>query len=166
METFNVTPEQASHGRVVPDRELPMLAAQWLVEGYDSPLLRTLASLSPQEALQGHVALADVLAELGFPIKTPGLPYEELPWRGQWEGVWWAVDQMDRTHSPYASAQYVIEVIGDHEDLWEPGGGYRLMALLRTWDAHHDQRSAVDDQIRDHLRNLSEDQVPPLREQK
>jgi hypothetical protein len=37
----------ASHGRLVPDADLPMLAAQWLTEGYDSPLLRELAGLTP-----------------------------------------------------------------------------------------------------------------------
>jgi len=162
VERFDVTPEQASHGRVVPDRELPMLGAQWLVDGYDSPLLRELASLSTQQALEGKVRFADVLAELGFPIKTSDSPYEDLPWRGQWEGIWWAVDQMDRTHTPYASAQYVIEVIGDYEDLWGPGGGVYLMALLRAWDENCDDRSAIDEQIRDHLRGLREDLIPPL----
>ena len=59
-------------------------------------------------------------------------PYEQLPWRGQWEGNWWAIDRMDRTHRPYASAQYVIEIIGDYEGLWEPGGGERLMVMLKA----------------------------------
>lgn len=157
-----MTPEQASHGRVVPDRELPMLAAQWLVEGYDSPLLRELASLSAQEALNGRIALADVLAELDFPLRPADSAYEDLPWRGQWEGIWWAVDRMDRTHTPYASAQYILEIIGDYEDLWGPGGGDRLMALLSAWDENPNDRSAIDDEIRDHLRGLREDLVPPL----
>ncbi|QWC86614.1 hypothetical protein KLP28_08075 [Nocardioidaceae bacterium] len=162
MSDYDVTPEQASHGRVIPDRDLPMLAAQWLVDGYDSPLLRELASLTSREALEGKVRLADVLAELGHPIRDVDSPYEHLPWRGQWEGIWWAVDRMDRTHRPYASAQHVLEIIGDYEGLWEPGGGEALMVLLKVWDDHPDQRPAIDDEIRSHLRALQEDDVPPL----
>jgi hypothetical protein len=39
------TPEQASRGQLLPDRELAMLGAHWLAAGYDSPALRQLASL-------------------------------------------------------------------------------------------------------------------------
>ncbi|RYF56382.1 MAG: hypothetical protein EOO27_18550 [Comamonadaceae bacterium] len=158
----HVTPEQASHGRTTPDRDLPMLAAQWLVDGYDSPLLRELASLTSKQVLEGQVRLADVLAELGHPIRDVHSPYEQLPWRAQWEGIWWAVDHMDRTHRPYAAAQYVLEIVGDHEDLWEPGGGERLMAMLKAWDDHPDQRSEIDKQVRRHVRGLREEDVPPL----
>lgn len=162
MNHFDVTPEQASHGRVIPDRDLPMLATQWMVDGYDSPLLRELASLTPKQALEGEVRLSDVLAELGHPIREVDSPFEQLPWRGQWEGIWWAVDRMDRTHRPYASAQYVLETIGDHVDLWEPGGGEALMAMLRAWDENPDLRPAIDERIRAHLRGLRQDDVPPL----
>ena len=162
MTDHDVTPEQASHGRVIPDRDLPMVAAQWLVDGYDSPLLRELASLTSRQALEGEVRLADVLAELGYPIRGVDSPYEQLPWRGEWEGIWWAADRMDRTHRPYASAQYVLEIIGDYEGLWEPGGGEALMAMLRAWDENPDLRPAIDEQIRGHLRGLREDDVPPL----
>lgn len=162
MTHYEVTPEQASHGRVIPDRDLPMVAAQWLVDGYDSPLLREMASLTSRQALEGEVRLADVLAELGHPIRVVDSPYEQLPWRGQWEGIWWAVDRMDRTHRPYASAQYVLEIIGAYEGLWEPGGGEALMAMLRAWDENPDLRSAIDEQIRTHLRGLREADVPPL----
>jgi len=67
--TYDITPEQASHGRTVAERELPMLAAQWLVDGYDSPLLRELASLAEREVLDARVSFGDVLAELGFPVR-------------------------------------------------------------------------------------------------
>lgn len=164
MSAGHITPEEASHGRTIPDRELPMVAAQWLVDGYDSPLLRELASLTSRQALEGEVPLADVLAELGHPIPEVDFPYEQLPWRGKWELVWWAADSMDRTHRPYASAQYVLEMIGDDEALWEPGGGDALMAMLQAWDDRPDQRAAIDDRIRRHLRGLREDDVPPLLE--
>lgn len=162
MTDYDVTPEQASRGRVIPDRDLPMVAAKWLVDGYDSPLLREMASLTSRQALEGEVRLTDVLAEVGYPIRQLESPYEQVAWRGQWEGIWWAADRMDRTHRPYASAQYVLEIIGDHEDLWEPGGGEALMAMLRAWDEDPDQRAAIDEQIRGHLRGLREDDVPPL----
>jgi hypothetical protein len=53
VNAFDVTPEQASRGRAVLDADLPMLAAHWLVEGYDSPLLRELAGLSISRLLVG-----------------------------------------------------------------------------------------------------------------
>lgn len=139
-----------------------MLACQWLLDGFDSPLLVELASLTPREALEGKVRIHDVLAELGFPERTSTYSYEALPWRGQWEGIRWAVDRMDHTHSPYASAQYVLEIMGDHDDLWEPGRGDALMALLGSWDENRGDRNALGDQIRAHLRSLGEGDVPPL----
>jgi hypothetical protein len=54
-----------------------------------------------------------VLAELGHPVVPIDSPYDQLPWRGCWDRICWAVDQMDRTHSPYASAQRVLEILGD-----------------------------------------------------
>ena len=77
-----------------------MLAAHWLVEGYDSP------------------------------VRTITTPYDELPWRGYWEQIRWAVGQMDKTHTAYASAQHVLEVLSDVPDLWDPGRGTDLVNLL------------------------------------
>jgi hypothetical protein len=71
-------------------------------------------------------------------------------------------EQMDATFSPYASAQRVLEVLGDVPDLWEPGGGQRLMTLLAQWDDHRDQRDGLTEHIRTHLRSLAESDVPPL----
>jgi hypothetical protein len=157
-----ITPGQISHGRVVRDEDLPGLAAQWLVEGYDSPLLRELAGLTRREAMQARQLLPQVVAELGHPVTANDFPYEYQPWRGYWEGIWWAVDQMDKAHSPYASAQYVLEILGDVPDLWEPGRGGELMQLLSDWDENRGDRPAVADRIRAHLRSLRETDVPPL----
>jgi hypothetical protein len=44
--SFDITPEQASRGLVIPDTDLPMLAAQWLVAGCDLPGVRELVALS------------------------------------------------------------------------------------------------------------------------
>jgi hypothetical protein len=52
---------------------------------------------------------------------------------------------MDHTHTPYASAQYVLEILGDVEDLWEPGGGERLMSLLREWHDSRERRPAINE---------------------
>ena len=37
------------------------------------------------------------------------------------------------------------------------------MSLLGAWDADRDQRAAINERIRNHLRGLTENQVPPLR---
>jgi hypothetical protein len=69
---------------------------------------------------------------------------------------------MDATFSPYASAQRVLEVLDDVPDLWEPGGGQRLMTLLARWDDHRDQRDELTEHIRTHVRSLAESDVAPL----
>jgi len=62
----------------------------------------------------------------------------------------------------HAAAQEVIEVAGDVPDLWVPAGGERLMSLLRKWDEYAAERQRTDDQLREHLRSLREEDVPPL----
>lgn len=87
---------------------------------------------------------------------------EEVPWLGYWYLIAWAQEQVDRLLSPYAAAQEVIDVASDVPDLWIPAGGERLVLLLRDWDKHPAERQRIDDQIREHLRSLQEDGVPPL----
>lgn len=157
-----MTPEQASRGQTVPDAELPMLAARWLVEGYDSPLLRELAGLTRRQSTEARQMFDAVLAELGHPVRTITTPYDELPWRGYWDQIRWAVDQMDKTHTAYASAQRVLEVLSDVPDLWDPGRGTDLADLLEQWNEHRDRRNELTDRIRTHLRSLREGDVPPL----
>jgi hypothetical protein len=164
--TADLTPELASRGGAndVLDADLPMLAAQWLIDGWDSDLLRDLAAMSREEARGGaRRRLAAVLASLGFelrPIATS--PWEELPWRGYWGLIAWARDEIDRRLSPYAAAQRVLEVVGDVPELWEPGRGEALMSLLQEWDARPVRRDGLDDDIRALLGSLRADQVPPL----
>ena len=159
---FDITPEQASHGRVVKDAELPALAAQWLTQGFDSPTLREVAGLTRREGTEARQAFATVLQELGYPPPGSHFPWDERPWRGYWESIWWAVDRMDKTHTPYAAAQNILEILGDVPDLWEPGGGEKLASLLAGWDTRPVERRTAEDQIRAHLRSLREDAVPPL----
>jgi hypothetical protein len=159
------SPEEASRSGAwqVRDEQLPMLAAVWLTQGYDSEELRELAGLTRREARQaGRRLLAGVLASLGWPMRDWRDGPEELPWLGYWYQIAWARDEMDRLLAPYAAAQRVIEVAGDVPDLWVPAGGARLTSLLRDWDQHPADRPQIEDQIREHLRSLQEEDVPPL----
>ena len=162
MTDLDFTPEEASRGRAVPDADLPMLAALWLTHGYDSPLLRELAGLTRRQFIEARRMFEAVLAELGCPVVPVELPYDDLPWRGYWEQIRWSIEQMDKTHTPYASGQRVLEVLGDVPDLWEPGGGRRLVTLLAQWDEHRDRRDELTERIRTHLRSLRESDVPAL----
>jgi hypothetical protein len=160
-----ISPEEASRSGAgqIRDDVLPMLAAVWLAQGYDSEELRELAGLTRQEAHQaGRRLLLGVLASLGWPLRDWRNAPEEIPWLGYWYQIAWARDEMDRLLAPYAAAQRVVEVAGDVPDLWVPAGGERLMSLLRDWDEHPAERQQIDDQIREHLRSLREEDVPPL----
>jgi hypothetical protein len=159
----HLTPAQVADGYdgFLPDRELPGLAAKWLADGYDSPALVELAGLTRQDGLEARRLLDTVLEELGFP-RWDGFAWDERPWRGRWPDIWWAVQRMDDTHSPYASAQIVVEIVGDVPGLWEPARGTELMELLARYDNDRDWRDETLDAIREHLRALREDDVPPL----
>jgi hypothetical protein len=156
--------EASKSGAVhVRDDDLPMLAAVWLAQGYDGEELRELAGLRRQEARQGgRQLLAGVLSSLGWPIRDWRNAPEKIPWLGHWHVIVWAQEQMDRLLAPYAAAQQVIEVASDVPDLWAPAGGERLTSLLRAWDEHPAERQRIDDQIREHLQSLREEDVPPL----
>jgi len=164
-EVPEISPPEASRNGAghVRNEDLPMLAAVWLAQGYDSDELRELAGMTRQEGQQGgRQLLPGVLASLGWPMRDCRNPREEIPWRGYWDAIAWAQEQMDRLLSPYAAAQKVIEVAGDVPDLWVLAGGERLMSLLRDWDEHRAERQQIDDQLREHLRSLREEDVPPL----
>lgn len=153
MARFDVSPEQASRGRVFADADLPMLAAEWLADGYDSPLLRELAGLSRADATEARRMFGAVLAELGHPIVQIDTAWDEIQW---------AIDQLDRTHSPYAAAQRVLNVLGDVPDLWQTGRGDALQELLDAWLRRPHERDRLDDELRAHIRSLSERDVPLL----
>jgi hypothetical protein len=152
-----ISPEEASRSGAgqIRDEELPMLAAVWLAQGYDSDELRGLAGLTRQEARQtGRRLLPDVLASLGWP------PRDHRPRLDYWHQIEFAQAEMDRLLAPYAAAQRVIEVAGDVPDLWAPVGAERLISLLKDWDDHPAERQRTDDQIREHLRSLREEDLP------
>jgi len=159
------TPEQVAQGglALIPDADLPDLAARWLAEGYDSEPLVEVAAMSRREGVDARRLFDDVLASLGHPVRSYDSPWDQLPWRGYWARIAWATTRMDDgRHSPYASAQIVLEVLGDVPDLWVPGGGDVLMAFLGRWDHEPESRAAVDDALRAHLHGLAATDVPPL----
>jgi hypothetical protein len=161
----DISPEQASWGSAgyLADELLPALAANWLVDGYDSDELRELAGLSAQESrLSGRRLFGSVLASLGYPVPDRDSPFEELPWRGYWDQIEFAQREMDRRLTPYVAAQRVIEVAGDVPDLWVAAGGEQLMSLLRDWDKDPAVRRQIEEQIRGRIRLLRIDDVPPL----
>jgi hypothetical protein len=153
---YEITPEQASQGQLLPDRDLVMLGAHWLATGYESSALLALASLGPSDLSEARALFETALMELGHPRASM-----EEAWHGYWGLIDWARSQVDRTHSPYAAAQRVLEVIGDVPGLWEPGRGQALMSLLHRWDANLAERPALDDEIRTYLRSLKADDCPP-----
>ena len=159
-----ISPEQASKtGGPVRDEDLPMLAAVWLVQGYDSAELRELAAMTRKQARQdGRRLLADVLSSLGWPMRDWRNAADEVPWLGYWYRIEWAQVQMDRLISPYAAAQEVIDVASDVPDLWVPADGPGLAFLLAMWDEHPEDRLRINDQIRERVRSLREEDVPPL----
>jgi hypothetical protein len=160
-----ISPQEASKSGAghVRDEDLPMLAANWLAQGFDSDELRELAGLTRHEAREsGRQLVSGVLSSLGWPMRDWRNALEEIPWLGHWDQIAWAQEQVDRTLTPYAAAQKVIEVAGDVPDLWGPAGGERLMSLLRNWDEHPSERHEIDDQLREHLKSLREEDVPPL----
>jgi hypothetical protein len=151
--------EQASRSgaRSVRDEDLPMLAAVWLTQGYDSEELRELAGMTRREARQaGRRLLAGVLSSLGWPMRDPP-DADADPWLGYWGRISWALDEMDRDLAPDAVAQVVLEVAYEVPELWVPAGGDRLASLLRDWDMHWVKREQIDDQIREHLRSLRQE---------
>jgi hypothetical protein len=152
---YEITPEQASQGQLLPDRELVMLGAHWLAAGYESAALLELASLGRADLSEARALFEAALTELGHPRAM-----REHAWHGHWGFIDWARSQVDRTHSPYAAAQRVLEVIGDVPGLWEPGRGPELTSLLSQWDANVDDRLAIDDEIRAHLWSLRADECP------
>jgi len=85
----------------VPDEELPMLAASWLVQGYEGAPLQVLAGMSATEArTEARRLLPQVLQSLGYPERSEDQPWDGRPWRGYWNEIEWAVSQVDSRFRP------------------------------------------------------------------
>jgi hypothetical protein len=164
-ERSSLSPRDAAQGGLygVPDQEVPLLAAQWLAEGYDSTELRELAALSSADRVEARRGLPAALASIGFAVIERDSPWEEVPWRGYWGQILWSVREIDHKLTAYSAAQQVLEVLGDVPDLWEPGGGEALEALIVSWDERPADRPAIEAKLRAHLARLRADLVPALR---
>ena len=163
-EPVRLTPEAVAFGLLsgIPDDQLPMLAAEWLASGYDSDQLREVAGMSRREGLEARRLFPELLASLGYDVRERDNPWDDSPWRGHWGRIAWCIAQMTAGRfAPYATAQMVLEAIGDVNDLWEPGGGQYLMDLLARWDRDAHQRADVDRLLRAHLLSLRQGDVPP-----
>jgi hypothetical protein len=69
-----ITPEAARReADTVQDADLPMLAALWLADGYDSAQLRDLAGLTKRDGAEARALLPDMLVSLGYPIPTSSI---------------------------------------------------------------------------------------------
>lgn len=160
-----LSPRDVAQGGLyeVPDQEIPLLAAHWLAEGYDSAELRELAALSSGDRVDARRGLPGALASIGFPVIERDSPWEDRPWRGYWGQILWAVREIDHKLTVYSAAQRVLGVLGDVPDLWEPGGGDVLQSLILAWDEQPASRHAIEAELRAHLAQLRAEQVPSLR---
>lgn len=156
------TPEEAAQTalRDHADVDLPHLAAKWLADGFDSKALRNLAAIGPGGEAEARRLLPTALVSIGFPVVPTDWPDEEGPWRGFGSRIAWAIREMDAKLSPYAAAQCVLEALEELPGLSESVNGADLERLLRDWDASVEQRSALDDRIRRHLRAIRAKDVP------
>lgn len=150
-----VTPADAARGATqhLPDSDLPLLAARWLAEGWDSEALIELAGMSRAEAqLDARRLLPVVLTSLGFDAssdyRSSGLVrYTDL--------IGWAVRAMNGPFIPYSAAQKVLEVADDEPDTFDGMPGLdALAAALRA----HEVASGVDREQADaRVRRLLDD---------
>ncbi|SCL22384.1 hypothetical protein GA0074692_1384 [Micromonospora pallida] len=115
----------------VASEKLPLIAAQALADGLDSPSLRELAGLSHEEHREARELLDQVIDELGL----PGLPDED---QAIWETVWsyarrivsGAIPPVDGAHAIacYAGGLMYPESLVRFAflaDLWEDGAARR-----------------------------------------
>ncbi len=86
--------------------EIPMISAEALAEGQDSPALRQLAGLSRSDYREARDLLGQVLEELGFPV-----PQDEQ--EAHWE--------MARRYAQQITSGAVEPVAGAHAIAWHAG---------------------------------------------
>ncbi|MEU0838189.1 hypothetical protein ABZ370_01785 [Streptomyces sp. NPDC005962] len=124
-----------------PTHELPLLAAEALARGVDSPALRTLAGLSRTDACRDIFWQA--MAELGFPQ-----PDTETAWRHRM--IWAAQSLVEGERSPY-DASDEIYWCASHLDQSPRTESvtHRFLDLQLAWEAHRGQAPAVERQMRE-----------------
>ena len=159
MEPFAFSPEEAARGRTVPDRYLPMLAAEWLANGWDSPALRELAGLTVKDVNEVGELFEDAMDELGFRQRRSFRDPYDPAWLGHWDQIANYVSDMDVLASPYATAQRVIELASETPGLWEPCHCDQLQELLHQWRMREVERGLIGQKVRQILRSITEDSI-------
>lgn len=129
-----------------------MLAAEWLVQGWDSEALVELAGLSRSEAqMEARRLLPLVLESLGF--DTGSMNLAATPARRYAERICWAVRAMEGPFTPYSAAEKILEMAEDEPGLFDGQPGLvelRTLANAQTVASRADQRPARD-RIRERL---------------
>jgi hypothetical protein len=148
-----------------PDYALPTIGAHWLASGLDSPELLALACLGSTDGIEARHLLPDVIRSLGYEplIDRETARDDDLAWRGQWARIAWAVREIDGKLTVFAAAQYLLQVLDDEPDLWQPGRGDRLQRLVSGWDEQPERRPDIEPMLRAYMAALQEDDVPPVR---
>lgn len=152
-----ITPVDAALGATeeLPDAELPLLAAVWLAQGWQSDPLIELAGMSRDEArLDARRLLQPVLDSLKV---GPGLPRSASGSARFAERVGWAVRAMTGPFIPYSAAQKVLELADDEARTFQ--GMVDLEALasaVQTYEAAAPGNSEpLEEGIRDLLLDLA-----------
>lgn len=127
-----ISPRDAACGSTsyVPDERLPMLAAAWLADGWNSEALVELASMTEAEArTDARRLLSTVLDSLG--VMQPYSVQNEAAARYA-ALIAWAVREMDGRFVPYSVAQKVLEAVDDDPQTFKDmPGAAALRATLR-----------------------------------
>ena len=153
-----LSPRDAAAGSTdyVPDERLPLLAAAWLAEGWDSEALVELASMSASDArAEARRLLPTVLDSLG--VSNPYSAADEAAARYAAK-VAWAVREMDSRFVPYSAAQKLLETVDDEPQLFDGMPGTQaLRQALRAVDAVTGAaRDAEQERLRRLLLDLAE----------
>lgn len=129
-----------------------MIAAEWLVQGWDSDALVELAGLSRSEAqMEARRLLPSVLESLGFDTALMDLP--PPPACRYAERVCWAVRAMNGPFTPYSAAEKILEMVEDRPGVFDGQSGLaELRTLVNAYtSAVGEQRRSAQDSIREHL---------------
>lgn len=134
-----------------------MLAATWLVDGWESDALVELAGLTRHEArIDARRLLPVVLGSLGFDLLRPEAPPTAAArYSAQ---VTWAVTAMDGNFVPYSAAEKVLEMVDDEPHTFNSMLGVDALAAALTAHKLADlgNRDATERNLRRLLLDIAE----------
>jgi hypothetical protein len=153
-----LSPRDAAAGSTeyVPDERLPMLAAAWLAEGWNSEALVELASMSAVQArTEARRLLPTVLASLG--VSKPYSLADEAAARYA-ALVAWAVREMDGRFVPYSAAQKVLEAVDNDPQVFRAMSGAESLrqAVSAVQSAYGRDHEVAQQRLRSLLLDLAE----------